>query len=136
MSEYKRLTNKDWKENYDLFEDVDCDNCTEDCGECERNFNALVRLAETEDKIDNGTIVELPFVVIDKKTKKEADCYKIALKEDWAKRLCYCDMDGFAITQEGMLILLDECGQYTYCPDNRFKVVAESDIEELQEWKK
>ena len=42
-------------------------------------------------------------------------------------------MEGFAITQEGMLILLDECGKYTYCPDNRFKVVAESGIEELQE---
>ena len=133
MSEYKRLTNKDWKENYDMFEDIDCDTCTNDCGECERNFNAIVRLAELEDEIENGTLVELPFVVIDKKTKKEADCYKIARKEDWAKCLCYCDMEGFAITQEGMLILLDECGKYTYCPDNRFKVVAESGIEELQE---
>ena len=60
MSEYKRLTNKDWKENYDIFEDVCCDTCTEDCGECERNFNALVRLAELEDKIENGMLVELP----------------------------------------------------------------------------
>ena len=60
MSEYKRLTNKNWKENYDIFEDVCCDTCTEDCGECERNFNALVRLAELEDKIENGVLVELP----------------------------------------------------------------------------
>ena len=60
MNKYKRLTNKDWKENYDLFEDVDCDTCTEDCGECERSFNALVRLAELEDKIENGTLVEFP----------------------------------------------------------------------------
>ena len=60
MSEYKRLTNKDWKENYDMFEDVDCDTCTDDCGECERHFNAVVRLAELEDKIENGTLVELP----------------------------------------------------------------------------
>lgn len=136
MSEYKRLTNKDWKENYDIFEDLCCDTCTKDCGECERNFDALVRLAELEDEIDNGTLIELPFVVVDKKTKKEADCYKIARKEDWAKRLCYCDMEGFAITQDGMLILLDECGKYTDCPDNRFKVVAESKIEELQDGKK
>ena len=60
MSEYKRLTNKDWKENYDIFEDVCCDTCTENCGKCERNFNALVRLAELEDKIENGMLVELP----------------------------------------------------------------------------
>ena len=62
MSEYKRLTNKDWKENYDIFEDVCCDTCAEDCGECKRNFNALVRLAELEDKIENGTLIELPCV--------------------------------------------------------------------------
>ena len=60
MSKYKRLTNKDWKEHYDIFEDVCCDTCREDCGACERNFNALVRLAELEDKIQNGTLVELP----------------------------------------------------------------------------
>lgn len=86
-------------------------------------------------KIENGKIVEFPFCVFDKKKNKEADCYKIALKEDWAKCLCYCDMEGFAITQDGRLILLDECGRYTYCPDNRFKVVAESGLKELQEKK-
>ena len=64
MSGYKRLTNKDWKENYDIFEDVCCDTCTEDCGECERNFNALVRLAELEDKIENGAFVERPPVKV------------------------------------------------------------------------
>lgn len=133
MSEYKRLTNKYWKEHYDIFEDACCDDCDEDCGKCEINFNALVRLAELEDKIENRTLVEFPFCVFDKKKNKEADCYKIALKEDWAKCLCYCDMEGFAITQDGMLILLDECGRYTYCPDNRFKVVAESELKELQE---
>ncbi len=58
MTEYKRLTNKDWKENYDIFEDVCCDTCAEDCGECERNFNALVRLAEIEDKIESGKLCD------------------------------------------------------------------------------
>ena len=96
-------------------------------------FEQKDRIAELEDKIENGTLVEFPFCVFDKKKNKEADCYKIALKEDWAKCLCYCDMDGFAITQDGMLILLDECGRYTYCPDNRFKVVAEARLKELQE---
>ena len=96
-------------------------------------FEQKDRLAELEDKIESGTLVEFPFCVFDKKKNKEADCYKIALKEDWAKCLCYCDMEGFAITQDGMLILLDECGRYTYCPDNRFKVVAETRLKELQE---
>ena len=96
-------------------------------------FEQKDRIAELEDKIENGILVECPFCVFDKKKNKEADCYKIALKEDWAKCLCYCDMEGFAITQHGMLILLDECGRYTYCPDNRFKVVAETRLKELQE---
>ena len=65
MSKYKRLTNKNWKENYDIFEDVCCDTCSEDCGQCERNFNALVRLAELEDKIENKTLMELPCKVGD-----------------------------------------------------------------------
>ena len=94
-------------------------------------FEQKDRMAELEDKIENGTLVEFPFCVFDKKKNKEADCYKIALKEDWAKCLCYCDMEGFAITQDGILILLDECGRYTYCPDNRFKVVAEARLKEL-----
>ena len=96
-------------------------------------FEQKDRIAELENKIESGTLVEFPFCVFDKKKNKEADCYKIALKEDWAKCLCYCDMNGFAITQDGMLILLDECGRYTYCPDNRFKVVAETRLKELQE---
>ena len=96
-------------------------------------FEQKDRIAELEDKIENGTLVEFPFCVFDKNKNKEADCYKIALKEDWAKCLCYCDMNGFAITQDGMLILLDECGRYTYCQDNRFKVVTEARLKELQE---
>ena len=65
------------------------------------------------------------FSVIDKKTGKSPDCYEIALKEDWAKHLCYCDMDGFAITEDGTLILLDECGEFAYCPADRFTVIWE-----------
>ena len=127
MNKYKRLTKK-------------CEvgiGLTETSGNIVNDYEKVVnRLAELEDKIDNGTLVEFPFYVFDKKKNKEADCYKIALKEDWAKCLCYCDMDGFAITQDGMLILLDECGEYAYCPDNRFKVVAESELKELQEKQK
>lgn len=51
-----------------------------------------------------------PFKVIDALTGKEADIEKIALSEDWAKRLVYCDMEGFFIGQDGQsLILADAC---------------------------
>ena len=125
MIEYKRLT----KQVFDKVQGLE-DKMTM---HGQSLYDLYSRLAELEDKIENGTLVEFPFCVFDKKKNKEADCYKIALKEDWAKYLCYCDMDGFAITQDGILILLDECGRYTYCPDNRFKVVAETRLKELQE---
>ena len=63
------------------------------------------------------------FIVIDKKTGKEADPYEITLHEEWAHQLCYCDMEGFAILEDGTLILCDECGRMAYCPDGRFEVV-------------
>lgn len=62
------------------------------------------------------------FIVIDEQTGKEADTYNIALHEDWAKHLCYCDMDGWAIQDDGSLLLLDECGRYAYADRERFKV--------------
>ena len=63
------------------------------------------------------------FHVTDVLTGKEADPYEIALNEDWAKGLMYCDMEGFAIEEDGSLILVDECGRYEYCPIGRFEVV-------------
>lgn len=76
--------------------------------------------------------VELPFIVIDKKTGKEADEYEIALHEDWAKHLMYCDMEGFAIEQDGTLVLIDECGQLAYCPSDRFEICTEARLTELK----
>lgn len=73
-------------------------------------------------------IEEISFIVIDNKTGKEADIGKIALKEDWAKGLMYCDMEGFALLQDGNLILMDECGRYEYCPSGRFTVVPENAV--------
>ena len=63
------------------------------------------------------------FVVIDNKTGKEADTYNIALHEDWAKYLCYCDMDGWAIEEDGTLLLVDGCGRSVSADRERFKVV-------------
>lgn len=62
------------------------------------------------------------FIVIDNKTGKEADTYNIALHEDWAKHLCYCDMEGWAIEDNGTLLLVDECGKFAYADRERFKV--------------
>jgi hypothetical protein len=62
------------------------------------------------------------FIVIDNKTGKEADTYNIALHEDWAKHLCYCDMEGWAIEEDGTLLLVDECGRFAYADRERFKV--------------
>jgi hypothetical protein len=71
----------------------------------------------------------MKFHVIDKKTGKEADAYDIACNEEWAKGLIYCDIEGFFIGEDGALVLLDECGNWTYCPEDRFKVVLEEEKE-------
>ena len=62
------------------------------------------------------------FTVIDKQTGTEPDTQRIALNEDWADGLIYCDMEGFAVEQDGTLMLLDECGNFRYCPPGRFLV--------------
>ena len=86
--------------------------------------------AALRERLDKA--VEHPFYVFDKKTGKEADVYEIALNEDWAKHLMYCDMDGFAIDQDGTLILIDECGQLAYCPSGRFEICNEARLKELK----
>lgn len=71
---------------------------------------------------------QIDFIVIDDNTSKQADISEIALKEDWAKGLMYCDMEGFAINENGQLVLLDECGNFTYCPYDRFTVKFENSV--------
>jgi hypothetical protein len=71
----------------------------------------------------------MKFHVIDKKTGEEADTYDIARNENWAKGLIYCDMEGFFIGEDGTLVLLDECGNWTYCPEDRFEIVWEEEKE-------
>jgi hypothetical protein len=65
----------------------------------------------------------MKFRVIDNETGKEPDMEQIALKEDWAKGLCYCDMESFAIQDDGEIILCDECGKFAYCPEGRFIII-------------
>ena len=63
------------------------------------------------------------FRVIDSKTGEEADTREIALHEEWAKSLIYCDIDGWAIHEDGNLLLLDDCGRFVYADRERFKVI-------------
>ena len=65
----------------------------------------------------------MEFHVIDRKTGKTADTYNIALKEEWAKHLIYCDMEGFFIGEDGTLLLTDECGHCTYPDPDRFEII-------------
>jgi len=67
-------------------------------------------------------IDDFGFVVIDKLTEREADMEQIAIKEEWARGLIYCDMEQFCLGEDGTLYLLDECGAFRYCPSGRFEV--------------
>ncbi len=64
----------------------------------------------------------MTLTVIDKRTGRYPDVEKIALEEDWAKNLIYCDIDCFAICEDGSLLLMDDCGNVAYCPTDRFEV--------------
>ena len=70
---------------------------------------------------------KITFHVIDTTTGKEPDIYNIALREEWAKELIYCDMDGFYFGEDGDLILADECGHFVFCDPSRFEVVWEAE---------
>lgn len=72
----------------------------------------------------------MKFDVIDTETGRYPDVEKIALTEEWAKGLIYCDIDCFAVDEDGCLILLDECGNFAYPPDGRFEIVPEKEPNE------
>lgn len=64
----------------------------------------------------------ITFDVIDTKTGKYPDLEHIARTEEWAQNLIPWDMDGFCINEDGNLLLMDECGNYSHCPPDRFEV--------------
>ena len=72
----------------------------------------------------------MKFTVIDKKTGEYPDVQNIALTEEWANRLIYCDIDGFYISEDGSLALVDDCNNIAFCPPDRFEVIWESEDEE------
>lgn len=71
-------------------------------------------------------MANLSFIVIDNLTGKEGDTQAIVLNEDWAKHLLCCDISGFAILEDGNLILMDDCDKVAYCPPDRFTVKSET----------
>lgn len=77
-----------------------------------KNKNLLVRLI----------IKRTDFKVIDPKTGEYPNLEHIARDEEWAQNLIPCDMEGFCINEDGNLLLMDECGNYAYCPEDRFQV--------------
>lgn len=59
--------------------------------------------------------------VIDPKTGEYPDLEHIARTEEWAQNLSPLDMNMFCIDEDGNLLLMDECGNYSHCPADRFE---------------
>ena len=68
------------------------------------------------------------FRVINKRTGKEPDLCQLARRCKWAKHLVYCDMEGFAVEEDGTLILLDECGNVAYPPNGMFEIIWDAPV--------
>lgn len=76
----------------------------------------------------------MTFDVIDLITDSPPNLNEIARTELWAISLCYTDMEGFSLEEDGTLCLVDECGHFVYCPRNRFKIIFHfngTDFEEI-----
>lgn len=67
----------------------------------------------------------MTFQVTDPRTGEYPDLEQIAKTEEWAGNLISCDMEGICINEDGRLLLMDECGNYAYCPEGRFQVTFE-----------
>ena len=68
----------------------------------------------------------MTFKVIDNTTGKEPDFENI-FGEEWTDDLVTCDIDQFAVTEDGHLILIDDCDNLVYCPDGRYTIVETTD---------
>ena len=81
----------------------------------------------------------MTFHVIDKRTGKEPifDGNHI-FRESWCKgRLIEHDIDGWYISEDGQLALVDDCCNMAYPPPDRFKIVYDEptvcDIEDIKQ---
>ena len=71
------------------------------------------------------------FHVINKRTGKQPNLWLTARRCEWAKHLCYCDMEGFALQEDGTLVLMDECGKVAYPPHGKYEIVWEDEDEQI-----
>ena len=63
------------------------------------------------------------FTVIDTQTGKAPDLECIPYQELWCKGLSSSvEVEGFAVCENGRLVLMDECGNYVECPAGRFEL--------------
>lgn len=71
------------------------------------------------------------FTVIDKETGREVSAEVI---QQIAKNGNLMDMDieQFAITESGSLLLLDDCGNFTYCVQDAFEIKVESEDKQIK----
>ena len=101
-----------------------CALCNQDYSDepCEPSDCVFIRAINEMPTLTPPNDIDLGFDIIDTKTGEYPDLEKIALTEEWAQGLVYCDMDGFAVREDGSLILLDECGNCVSCPPGRFEI--------------
>jgi hypothetical protein len=105
----------------DLLATCDCLNF-----HCGRHDEAIkMAISALEQQLTGGWIPATGFTVIDTETGQYPDMCNIARREEWSENLIYCDIEGFAITEDGYLIAFDECGNMAYCPEDRFKIISE-----------
>lgn len=69
----------------------------------------------------------ITFDVVDRKTGKSPNLREIVKTEPWAKELDPDCIEGFFLSGCCDLILADECGNYVFCPSERFRVDVEFD---------
>ena len=94
----------------------------------EDNKNKIVeRLEDLKDKIKNHKSINKKeiikgFTVIDTKTGRYPDLDKLAEEFTEKDRLVYYNLDQFAITEHGDIIVLDTDFTYSNCPLGRFTI--------------
>lgn len=64
----------------------------------------------------------MTFDVIDTLTGQLANTFGIAQNEEWAKHLFSYRIDGWALGEDGTLMLIDNCCRIAYPPEGRFKI--------------
>ena len=109
---YKRLTErrKDGFAHYKCSkQDIKDCGLYYNCGECHKSTEALYRLAELEDKIENGTLIEIPKILQDKKGDWRVyfyserygliDCYVYDTREEAEQMYKQMEMQGKLIQE-------------------------------------